>query len=86
MAVEDQRPAAAAAPRDADHVRPPGDDLLDLDLQPGALEPLGEHAGDRSLAAAVRHERRVDGVDGDELRRQLRQHQSRTASPDSAER
>ena len=86
MAVEQQRPAAAAAPRDADHVRPSGSDLHDLDLQPRALEPLGEHAGDRGLAAAVRRERRVDGVDGDQLRRQLLQHQSRTASPDSAER
>ena len=40
----------------------------------------------RRLAAAGRDERRVDGVDGDELRRQLRRHQIRTASPDSAER
>ena len=74
--VQDQRPAAAAPSRDADDVRPSRSDLVDVNLEPRAFEPLREHGGDRGLAAAGGHERRVDGVDGDELRRQLRRHQS----------
>ena len=69
-----------------DDVRPPRRNLLDLDLEPRALEPRRQHLRGRGLAGAARNERRIDGVDGDELRRQLREHQSRTASPDSAER
>ena len=86
MPVQDQRPAAAASPRDADDVRPSRRDLVDVDFEAGALEPVRKHGRDDRLAAAGRDERRVDGVDGDELRRQLRRHQSRTASPVSAER
>ena len=50
--VQDQRAAAAGSPRDTDHVRPPGRDLVDVDLEAGALEPVRKHGRDDRLAAA----------------------------------
>ena len=86
MPVQDQRPAAAAPPSNANDIRPSRHDLVDMDVEPGTLEPLRIHLCDGGLAAAGRDARRIDGVDGDQLRRQLRRHQIRTTSPSSAER
>ena len=66
VAVQEQRAAAAGPAGDADHVRPAGRSLLDVDLEPCLLEPLREHGRHRRLATAGRDERRVDRVDRDE--------------------
>jgi hypothetical protein len=69
--VEHERAPAAGAARDPDDVRPSRRDLLHVDVEPGALQPLGDEAGDVGLPRGARNQLRVDRVDGDELLREL---------------
>ena len=85
--VQEQRLPAARAARDADRVEAPGRDLLDLDLEPRALEPVGDEAGDLPLARRALDQVGVDRVDADEVAEQLRQsHLLRDSSAASFER
>ena len=71
VGVEEQRLAAAGAARDPDDVEAPGSDLLDLDLEPGRLEPAGDEARDLALARRALDQVRVDRVDADEVGEEL---------------
>ena len=72
MRVQEQRAPAARPAHAADHVRAARPDLLVLRLDPVRLEPARDEAADFGLARAALDERRVHGLDGDELRDELR--------------
>ena len=69
--VQEQRRAAAGPARDPDGVEAAGSHLLHLDVEPGALQPLGDEPRDLALAGAAFDQVGVDGVDADEVRKQL---------------
>lgn len=71
MPVQQQRAAAAGAAPGCDHARP----LISHDLyyEPAIREPVGDKHRQLALTSAARNERRVDGVDRDQLRSQLGQ-------------
>ena len=68
VAAQQQRAPAARAARADEHARPAGRRLEHVGLQPGVARPAGDERGDLALAGAAGHERRVDGVDRDEVR------------------
>ncbi len=70
MPVEHERPSAACTAHHADDARPPRMALQPMRLQPMGFEPAGDIIRDGRFAAAARHEVRIDGRDGDELREQ----------------
>ncbi len=65
--VQHQRAPAARAAHATDHVRASRRELLELDLHAALLEPGRHEAPGLELARAARDERRVHGVDRDEL-------------------
>ena len=71
MRVQEQRRAATGPARDPDGVEAAGSHLLDLDVEPGALEPLGDEPRDLALAGPAFDQVGVDGVDADQVREQL---------------
>jgi hypothetical protein len=87
--VQEQRASATAAAGDADDVRTSRRRLLDVHLEPGSLEPLGDHSRDLRLPAPGRREAGIDRRERDEPSGELRERlraQSATASPVSADR
>ena len=58
------------AARDADDVGPSRSGLVELDLEPGRAQPVGDERCDLALARTTRDEIRVDRVDLDEPRGQ----------------
>ena len=65
--AEHQRAPGRAGFEDADHIGPPGRDVLNVDVQPDAPHVRGNRRGDLRFARGAWHERRIDGIDGDEI-------------------
>jgi hypothetical protein len=65
--VEHERRAAAGAARDGDDARSARWVVEDRHLQAALVQPRGDERGDVRLTGGARHERRVDGVDRDEV-------------------
>ena len=82
--VQEQRAAAARAARDADDVGTSRRGLVELDLEPGRTQPVGDERRDLPLARPARDEIRVDRVDLDEPRGQRGELVARCAQAPSA--
>ena len=67
--VEHERSAATTAAGNRDHVGAAGAELVQLDVEPRALEPAGDEPGDLRFAGATRHQIRVCRVDRHQIRR-----------------
>ena len=71
MLVQAQRAAATRAGEAGDDVRPAWLDLLDVYLDPGPRQPLGDESRNVRLAGAIRDQPGRDGIDPDQLGEQL---------------
>ena len=67
VAAEHQRPTGLPALDYGNDVRPPRCDLGDLDVDAGRRERRGDSIRNARLPGAAGHERRVDGVDRDQV-------------------
>ena len=70
VGIQEQRAAAARSAGDADDVGTSRRGLVELDLEPGRTQPVGDKRCDLPLAGTTRDEIRVDRVDLDEPRGQ----------------
>ena len=67
VSVQEQRPPSPAAADAADDVGAAAGELVVLGVDAAAVEPGGHEAGDLGLARPTGNQRRIDGVDPDEL-------------------
>jgi hypothetical protein len=84
--LPEELPAAGPALQACDHIVPPRQDRIDLDVEADPPEPFGDMAGERRLAKpilglAVAAERRVDAGNGDKLAEQRKSLGFRYAHP-----
>ena len=67
MAAEHQRAAFRAPLEHAHDVRAARRDFVDGDVEPGSLQVCADGGGDFALTGSAGHERRIHGVDGDQV-------------------
>ena len=70
VAAEHERASLRPSLEDADDIGPAGCHGLDRHVEPEAAHRGGDRGGDLLFARRARHERRVHGVDGDEIAEQ----------------
>ena len=81
VAADHQRPTRRAPLDGRDDVRSPGSDLGHLDVESGPRERRRDALRDGGLAGAPGHERRVDGIDRDQVAQQLNDGVSTDCAP-----
>jgi hypothetical protein len=70
VTAEHQRRSGLRSFQHANYIRPAWRGVLFLDVQPEAPQVRFDKVGDGSFAGGARHERRVDGIDRDEIAEQ----------------